>query len=163
MSWSLLVFCALCFLVALSGGIFRPGDWYRTLNKPSWQPPDWLFAPAWFVLYGMIAASGWIVWETARPDQIVLAMSIYGANLVLNALWSALFFGMRRMDLALVDVSAMWLSIVAMIVVFWPISQTAALLLVPYLIWVSIAAFLNYTVMRLNPGERGKLAGSRAS
>lgn len=151
MSLSLLVFCVVSFLAAMSGGIFRPGRWYWNLNKPSWQPPDWLFAPVWMVLYGMIAVAGWLVWE-ASNGSAVLAMALYGIQLVLNAGWSAIFFGMRRIDLALVEVAFLWLSIAVTMIAFWPISQTAALLLIPYLAWVSFAAFLNYTVLRLNPG-----------
>lgn len=151
MSWSLLAFCAANFVAAMSGGIFRPGAWYKSLNKPSWQPPDWLFAPVWFVLYGMIAAAGWMVWETAGWNGAMLAMTLYAVQLVLNALWSAIFFGMRRMDLALIEVAALWLSIAATIAAFWPIDTTAAYLMMPYLAWVSFAAFLNFTMVRLNP------------
>ena len=154
MSWSLLVFCAACFAAALSGAIFRPGEWYRRLQKPSWQPPDWLFGPVWMILYGMIAAAGWLVWEAAGAAA-GLALTLYAIQLVLNAGWSALFFGMRRMDLALIEVGALWLSIAATIAAFWPISQAAAYLMLPYLAWVSFAAFLNYIVLRLNPGEAG--------
>lgn len=155
MSWSFLVFAGACFVAAMSGGLFRPGAWYRALNKPSWQPPDWLFGPVWFVLYWMIAFAGWIVWErTGGQGDLAAAvwpMIAYGAQLVLNFLWSLLFFGMKRIRLALFEVLAMHLSIVACIVLFWPISRTAALLMAPYLVWVSFAAFLNYTLVRLNP------------
>ncbi len=160
MYWSLLGFCAACFLAALSGALFRPGAWYRQLNKPSWQPPDWLFGPVWMVLYGMIAAAGWLVWREAGFAGATLALVLYAVQLVLNALWSALFFGLRRMDLALIEVGALWLSILATLVAFWPIDRTAALLMLPYLAWVSFAAFLNYTVLRLNPSER-RLLGQR--
>ncbi len=160
MSWSLVAFCVACYGAAMTGGIFRPGAWYRALNKPSWQPPDWLFAPVWMVLYGMIAVSGWFVWREAGWSGAAIALIIFAVQLVLNALWSALFFGLKRMDLALIDVAALWLSVAAMMVTFWPIHQGAALLLIPYLLWVSFAAFLNYTVLRLNPAENRAAVGS---
>jgi translocator protein len=145
------VFIAACIAVAASGALFRPGAWYETLRKPWWRPPNWLFGPAWTVLYLMIAISGWLVWRKAGLAGAALPLGVYAVHLLVNAAWSWLFFGRRRMDLALVDVTLLWLSIVAMILLFRPISATAAWLLVPYLVWVSFAAFLNWTMMRLNP------------
>lgn len=145
------VFIAACVAVAASGALFRPGPWYETLRKPWWRPPNWLFGPAWTVLYIMIAVSGWLVWREAGIAGAALPLVVYGAQLLINAAWSWLFFGLRRMDLALVDVAALWLSIVLMIWLFAPISATAAWLLAPYLAWVSFAAFLNFTMLRLNP------------
>lgn len=155
MSWSdglgLLGFVAACVAVASSGAVFRPGDWYERLRKPWWRPPNWLFAPAWTVLYMMIAVSGWLVWRKAGFAGAALPLALYGVQLLLNAAWSGFFFGLRRMELALVDVALLWLSILGLIVLFSPINGTAALLLVPYLAWVSFAAFLNWTMWRLNP------------
>jgi translocator protein len=145
------VFIAACIAVAASGALFRPGAWYETLRKPWWRPPNWLFGPALTVLYLMIAISGWLVWRKAGLAGAALPLGVYAVHLLVNAAWSWLFFGRRRMDLALVDVTLLWLSIVAMILLFRPISATAAWLLVPYLVWVSFAAFLNWTMMRLNP------------
>jgi len=144
-----LVFFGLVFMAAMSGAIFKPGDWYDALAKPSWNPPDWAFPVVWSILYILIAIAGVLVW---RAEGFGVAMAFWGAQLVLNALWSALFFGMKRMDLALYEVSALWVSIAGFIVTAWPVSQVAALLFVPYLIWVTIAAVLNRTVLRLNPG-----------
>ncbi|MDQ0315488.1 TspO/MBR family protein [Amorphus orientalis] len=143
-------FIVACTLVALSGALFRPGPWYERMAKPSWTPPNYVFGPVWTVLYVMIAVSGWLVWRAAGFEGAPVAFAIYGVQLALNALWSAIFFGMRRPGLAIVDVAALWLSILATIVAFYPHSQTAALLLLPYLVWVSIASALNVAVWRLN-------------
>jgi translocator protein len=144
-------FFAACVATAASGAVFRPGPWYETLRKPWWRPPNWLFGPAWTLLFLMIATSGWLVWRKAGVTGAALPLALYGVHLLVNAAWSGLFFGMRRMDLALIDVAALWLSIVAMIALFHPIEPLAAWLLVPYLFWVSFASFLNWTMLRLNP------------
>lgn len=133
---------------ALSGVLFTPGAWYASLRKPAWTPPNWLFGPVWSVLYVMIAIAGWLVW---RVDPTGPAVWLWGLQLVLNFLWSGLFFGLRRMDLAFVDLALMWLTIAAFIVFASSVSATAALLFVPYLIWVTIAGALNLTVWRMNP------------
>ncbi len=148
---SLFIFIGLTFLAALSGAVFRPGPWYWQLDKPSWRPPDWLFAPVWFVLYAMIAVAGWAVWKVAGWSGGAVALTLWGLQLALNAVWSGLFFGLRRLDLATYEIAALWLSIVATIAAFWPISQGAALLMVPYLIWVSFAALLTLVIWRRNP------------
>lgn len=151
---SLLVFLGLAIATALTGIFFRPGEWYETLRKPRWTPPNWLFGPVWSVLYIMMAVAGWLVW---RAEGFGLAMVLWVAQLLLNGLWSALFFGARRMDLALVDVTLMWLSIAAFIAVASASSPIAAWLFVPYLVWVSIASLLNLTVLRLNPDAGTRL------
>lgn len=154
-------FLAAAFAVASSGAIFRPGKWYfEELRKPAWNPPSWLFAPAWTLLYIMIAVSGWLVWREVGFAGAPLAFVAFAAQLVLNALWSALFFGLKRPDLALVEVVALWAAILANILLFAPISSTAAWLLVPYLLWVSFASVLNAALWRLNrPFGRPARAG----
>jgi len=147
---SFLVFLGCVVLVASSGAVFRPGAWYRTLSKPAWTPPDWLFGPAWAILYLMIAVAGWRVWGRAYADMLAVAMAVYGVQLALNAGWSAVFFGLKRPDWALAELACLWLSILANIVVLFTIDPLAALLLVPYLAWVSFAGVLNFTVWRLN-------------
>lgn len=145
--WPLLGFFGACFATALSGAIFTPGQWYEGLKKPWWRPPNWLFGPAWGVLFIMIAISGWLVW---REVGFGLAMALYGLQLGLNFLWSAFFFGMRRPDLALYDLVALWLAILACILVFAPISPWGMALMIPYIAWVSFAGWLNFTMLRLN-------------
>ncbi|MEM9145158.1 MAG: TspO/MBR family protein [Pseudomonadota bacterium] len=156
-SLSLFVFIAACFAAAMTGAFFGPGKWYEALEKPGWVPPNWAFPLVWTVLYGMIAAAGWIIWSVAEPGQATVPLAFWALQLAFNALWSPVFFGLKRMDLAMIVVSAMWLAIAATILVFWPISTVAAALMVPYLVWVSIAAALNRAVWRLNP-DAHKLA-----
>jgi tryptophan-rich sensory protein len=148
---TLLPFLGLNFLAALSGALFPPGEWYETLKKPSWRPPNWAFPVVWTVLYVMIAVSAWLVWTRAPAEALPLAMAAYGVQLVLNATWSWIFFGLKRMRLALAELGLLWLSILAMIVIFWPLDGLSALLLVPYLAWVTTAGYLNWTMIRLNP------------
>lgn len=140
-----------CFVAASSGAIFKPGDWYEALRKPSWRPPNWLFPVAWSILYCMIAVAGWRVWLAAGFAGGALPLAIYGVQLVLNGIWSGLFFGLRRMDLALAELGLLWLSILGCLITFWPVDETAALLMLPYFAWVSFAGFLNWTMLRLNP------------
>lgn len=147
---SLAVFAVACLIAASSGSLFRAGPWYDHLRKPIWQPPGWLFGPVWLVLYTMIAISGWLVWRGAAADHVLLPMLVYGVHLIFNALWSYCFFGLRRPGLALVDMSALWLSIVLTMAAFYPVSELAAALLAPYLLWVSFAWFLNRAIWDLN-------------
>jgi translocator protein len=155
----LIGFLGACFLAATTGAAFRPGDWYERLAKPSWRPPNWLFAPAWAVLYLTIAVSGWLVWQKSGVAGAVLPLAIYFVQLALNAAWSPIFFGLRRPDLAFIEIAMLWLSIVATLVAFHSVSAAAAWLLLPYLAWVTFAlawvtfaAALNFTVWRLNRG-----------
>ena len=146
----LLGFVATCFLAASPGAVFRPGEWYERLAKPKWRPPNWLFAPVWSVLYLMIAVSGWLIWREAGFSAAVFPLSIYAISLGLNCAWSGFFFGLQRPDLAFLDVILLWISIVATIVIFYSIEQYSALLLLPYLIWVTFAAMLNFAIWRMN-------------
>lgn len=145
---SLAVFIALVFGAALTGAKYMPGPWYETLSKPWWTPPNWLFAPAWTVLYLMIAVAGWRVWQAEGFGPVLLVWAI---GLAFNAAWSYLMFGAHRIDLALVDAVAMWLSIVAFIFLARKVDGTASLLFVPYLVWVSYATALNAKILQLNP------------
>lgn len=148
MTWAMLgFFLALCAGVALSGVTFKPGEWHANLTKPGWNPPNWVFAPVWTVLYVMIAVAGWLVW---KEEPLATAMAFWALQLVLNAVWSWLFFGLHRMDLGFFDIVLLWLAIVGFILTAWPVSQLAALLFVPYWLWVSFAAALNFSIWRLN-------------
>ncbi len=153
---SLALFLLLCFAAATTGAVFKPGAWYDSLSKPSWTPPDWLFPVAWSVLYVMIAVSAWLVWREAGLAGAAVPLAVWGVQLVLNAAWSWIFFGLRRMDLAFAEVVGLWLSIAACIVLFAPISPTAAALMAPYLVWVSFAAALNLAVWQRNRHAVGR-------
>ena len=134
------------------GGLMTPiGPWYADLRKPSWQPPNWAFGPAWTVILGLAAWSAVIAWNAAADDAARRAVLIlFITNAVCHFLWSPLFFRARRPDWALVEVVFLWASLVALVAGLWPIAPMASLLIVPYLAWVSFAAFLNYTIVRLN-------------
>jgi len=148
--FALIGFIVACFLAALTGALFRPGDWYERLAKPTWRPPNRLFAPVWTVLYFTIAISGWLVWREAGFAGAALPLAIYALQLILNAAWTPLFFGLHRPDLGFLNIVLIWLSIIATIALFFPIHAAAALLLLPYLAWVTFAAALNFAVWRLN-------------
>lgn len=145
---SALVFVLIVLATASSGAIFKPGEWYESLCKPGWTPPKWAFPVVWTILYVFIGYAGWLVWTIAGWS---LPMALWGLQIVANALWSYFFFGMRRIDVALVDVAILWLSIAVFIVAAWPVAPLASLLFLPYLAWVTAAATLNYSVRRLNP------------
>ena len=145
-----LVIVGLVIAAAATGGVFKPGAWYERLRKPGWTPPNWAFPVVWTVLYAAIAYAGWLVWREAGWS---LPIAFWGAQLVFNAAWSWLFFGLRRMEWALADVSLLILSVLGFIVTASAVSQTAAWLFVPYLAWVVTAAALNLRVMQMNPAE----------
>lgn len=127
------------------------GPWYQALTKPSWQPPDWLFGPAWTLIFALAALSAVTAWRDAL-DQAAREwmVGLFAINGVLNIAWSALFFRFRRPDWALIEVVFLWLSVLALILVLRRYSRPAALMLVPYLVWVAFAAVLNLAVVRLN-------------
>lgn len=152
MTWTILVasFCAT--LVGLVGGLLtKIGPWYRELRKPSWQPPTWVFAPAWTTIFALSVVSGVLGWYAAPGGGARTVMVVlFGVNAVLNIGWSLLFFRLQRPDWALWEVSLLWLSILALIVLLWPWTPAAAWALLPYLLWVSFASYLNWTIVRLN-------------
>ncbi len=125
-------------------------SWYATLAKPSFNPPNWIFAPVWTTLFFLMGVSLYLIWnEKQKGKPIKLAVLFFFQQLSLNILWSALFFGMQNPMLAFVEIIALWLSILMTIFYFAKISKTAAWLLVPYILWVSFAAFLNFSIWRL--------------
>ena len=127
------------------------GPWYVALRKPSWQPPDWAFGPAWTLIFALAAAAGYYAWRAMPPlRRWGLIVGLFAANGAFNVLWSALFFHLHRPDWALGEVAALWLSVLALIIVLAPVSRLASWLMAPYLLWVSFAAFLNFTVVQLN-------------
>lgn len=146
------VFLALNFAAAASGAVFRPGAWYEGLAKPAWTPPNRAFPVIWTALYLINAVSGWLVWQAAGTAA-ALALGVYGLSLVINASWSAVFFGLRRMGFGLAIVVLLWLSILAVAALFRPFSALAGALQLPYLLWVTLAAALNLTVLRMNRGR----------
>jgi tryptophan-rich sensory protein len=131
-------------------GVAAPGGWYAGLSKPAWNPPAWLFGPAWTVLYALMAIAAWLVWRQGGWSANRWALGLFAAQLVLNLIWSPLFFGMHRMGWALIDSGLMAILIAATMVAFWRVSPAAGALMVPYLVWVCFATFLNFTIWNLN-------------
>lgn len=153
-SWVKLVISILvCQLAGIAGAIYTSGSlttWYATLAKPSFTPANWIFAPAWITLFLLMGISLWLVWEKEKKRNINTAFVFFSIQLVLNAMWSAFFFGMQNPLYALIDIALLWLAILATILSFWKISKSAAYLLVPYILWVTFAAVLNFYIWRLN-------------
>lgn len=147
-----LVAAMLATAVAATGGaLTQLGPWYRGLTKPAWQPPDWLFGPAWTLIFICTACAAVIAWRVARsPRQRATVLALMATNAAFNMGWSLLFFYLQRPDWALLEVGPLWLSILVPLLVFGRWSARCAWLLAPYLAWVSFAAFLNFTIVRLN-------------
>jgi benzodiazapine receptor len=144
----------ICLLAGGIGIIFTSSQistWYAVLNKPSFSPPNWLFAPVWTTLYILMGISLYLVWKKGlKTKKVRDAIYNFGFQLVLNAIWSPIFFGMHSLLLALIVLIAMWIYIVKTIRSFAKVDRTASLLLYPYLAWVSFASILNFSVWLLN-------------
>ncbi len=143
-----------CLSVGIVGALFTTPaipTWYNTLSKPLFSPPSWVFGPAWTMLYIMIGISLYLVW-TKKSDANTKqnALYIFFAQLFLNAIWSPIFFGLQSPFIALIIITLLWATIIININVFYKVSKTAALLLIPYLLWVSFATVLNFAIWQLN-------------
>lgn len=148
--FALVAWLAVTFSAAVLGGLFMPDEWFASLQKPSWNPPGWIFGPVWTALYTMMAVAAWLVWRQGGWGKQRKPLLIFLAQLALNAAWTPLFFGLHNPGLAFLDIVLVWLAIIATIAAFWRVHRTAAALLFPYLAWVSFAMFLNFTIWRLN-------------
>lgn len=142
----------LSFSAAALGGLFMPGEWYAGLRKPSWNPPNWIFGPVWTALYTMMAIAAWLIWKRGGFSGQRKALTWFLLQLLLNALWSPLFFGMKNPALAFVDIVLLWLALLATVLAFWKARRLAGVLLVPYLLWVTFASALNLALWQLNRG-----------
>lgn len=150
---SLLIFIVLCLLVELIGSYWTKetvSTWYPTLSKPFWTPPDWIFGPVWFCLYIMIALAGWLIYRSPPSHQRTIALFLYGSQLALNFIWSFLFFSLQSPLLGLIDIVLLSLLITLTIIKAWSVRPLAALLLIPYLVWVIYATSLNTGIWLLN-------------
>ena len=141
-------------LIGFTSGFFTttgPGSWYQTLEKPTWNPPGWVFAPVWTTLYIMMGVALFFVWKTSTNIRIRnIALFLFALQLVLNFFWSFIFFKLEEPGWAVVEIIVLWTAILATIYSFAPINKLSAWLLVPYISWVSFAAILNYTIWNLN-------------
>ena len=141
-----------CFVAAGLGSIATFSQiptWYMTIAKPEWNPPSWLFGPVWTVLYLLMAVSLYLL-LTSKKKNIAKAINFFYLQLILNVLWSWIFFGWHQIGFALAEIIALWISILATIIYANKVSKTAGWLLVPYILWVSFAGYLNYTIWLLN-------------
>ena len=147
----LAVFAAAGVGAYLTGPAVR--DWYPSLAKPSWTPPSWLFGPAWTLLYLMIATAGFLAWRKAGLAGAKGTFALFAAQLVLNAAWSWVFFGLRQPGWAFAEIVVLWATILATTIALLRITRPAGLLFVPYLLWTTYAAALNFAIWRMNrPG-----------
>jgi benzodiazapine receptor len=145
----ILFWVALSFAAAWIGSRFSPGDWYAHLVKPAFNPPAWVFAPVWTLLYLAMGIAAGLVWREGGMAA-AKALALFLVQLALNAAWSWLFFGLHHIGWALVDLVALWLALGATLLAFWAHRPLAGLLMAPYLLWVSFAALLNFQFWRLN-------------
>jgi translocator protein len=150
--WTLGGTSVAAIIVAVAGGVLtETGPWYHQLKKPAWKPPDWAFGPVWTTILVMAAISAALALDAAADSPARNSiLTVLVVNSVLNIAWSAIFFKLRRPDWALYEVALLWLSIVALILVLGASSTTAGLLMVPYLVWVSIASFLTFRIVQMN-------------
>jgi len=146
----LIVALALTFSAAYVGSRFPPDDWYAALSKPAWNPPGWLFGPVWGILYLLMAIAAWLVWRKSGFSGAAVPLGMFVLQLGLNAAWSWLFFGRQELGLALIEILVLWGAILGTLIGFWRVNPISGILLVPYLLWVTFASFLNFTLWRLN-------------
>jgi tryptophan-rich sensory protein len=149
----LVAFLVIVFAAAFAGSrIVKPalGGWYAALKRPSFTPPNWIFAPVWTTLYVLMAVAAWLVWKEEGFAAHKAALVLFLVQLFLNALWSPVFFGLHRIGAGFLIIVFLWLAILATSVAFWGVSASAGAMLVPYQLWVTYAAVLNYALWRMN-------------
>ena len=151
---ALVVAVAICETAGLIGAAFTSdavASWYPTLAKPSFNPPNWLFGPVWTTLYAMMGVAAFLVWrEGFSASAVKVALAIFAVQLVLNVLWSIIFFGVHALLPAFIEIVVLWVMILVTIIAFWRVSPAAGALLMPYLAWVGFAALLNFSLWKLN-------------
>ena len=147
----LIAFLLAVLVGGIGGAATEIGPWYYSLVKPAWQPPDWAFGPIWTLIYITTGIAGVRAWRLGDEHQRRYFLGALLINCALNLLWSLLFFKSQRPDIALIEVVALWLSILPLILLPLRYSPRSSLLMLPYLAWVSVAAYLNLTIVRLNP------------
>jgi len=149
----LLISILIVFSFGFIGSFFTTpsiATWYAFINKPLFSPPNWIFAPVWTLLYILMGISAFLIWKKRDNLKTKPALIFYGIQLILNALWSIIFFGMHNPGLALLGIIILWLFILITLIKFYKINKTAGILFIPYLLWVSFASILNYAIWMLN-------------
>ena len=148
-----LIFLLITFLSAFIGSFFTTksiNSWYQFLNKPSFAPPNWLFAPVWSILYFLMAISAFLIWKKKKEINVREALMFYFVQLILNALWSIVFFGLKSPFFGFLEILILWLFIFLTMLKFYEIEKLASYLLIPYILWVSFAGILNFFILILN-------------
>ncbi|MFO7980082.1 MAG: TspO/MBR family protein [Candidatus Aminicenantes bacterium] len=149
-----LLFVIMAQFAGIVGSFFTTGSvntWYQDISRPPFTPPGWLFAPVWISLYLLMGISAYLVWKRrAEKKEVKTALMVFFIQLVLNSAWSILFFGLHWILIAFIEILLLWIAILFMILKFYPISRTAALIQIPYILWVSFAAVLNFSFAVLN-------------
>lgn len=152
---ALVVFLAVCAFAQFAGwSLTNPSirsGWYRSLRKPPWTPPDWVFGPAWTFIFLTMAVAAWFVWTRRDAARIGWPLAFFSCQLVLNVLWSGAFFAAQQPGWALADIVLLWAAVLLTLTAFWRVHTAAGALIVPYLAWLTYAAALNYSIWRLNP------------
>ncbi len=150
----LIISILVCQLAGLIGSIFTGPSittWYATLTKPAFSPPNWLFAPVWTILYLLMGIAAFLIWRKGFDhSHIKKALTLFAVQLILNILWSPAFFGLRSPIFGLIVIIALWFTILLTIRIFLKLSMIAGFLLIPYILWVSFAAILNFSILILN-------------
>lgn len=150
-NWLALVgWIALSLGAGLFGSQFQPGPWYLSLDRPPWTPPNWLFGPVWTTLYVLMGVAAWRIWVRRGVDGARAALGAFLVQLILNALWSWIFFGLHMTGVAAIEIAALLVAIIITTVLFWRIDRIAGLLLTPYIVWVSYATALNVSIWLRN-------------
>ena len=146
--WIFLIFFGACGAAAASGALFPTGDWYKNLNKPKWTPPDWVFPIAWTIFYFSLAFVATRIVSLPRNE---FALAFWSLHIALNTLWTPVFFGSRNLKAGMIIILLMWLSTVGLTFHCFIIDRIAGIILIPYIIWVTIASALNLSLLRRNP------------
>ncbi len=142
---------AAAIVVAVLGSSMTDiGPWYQSLEKPSFQPPDWIFGPAWTLIFALAALAGVTAWRAADGVNREWIIGLFALNGFLNVLWTMLFFRLQRPDWALIEVGILWLSVLALLIYLGRFSRLAGALIVPYLLWVAFAGVVNYQIVQMN-------------
>ena len=151
--WRLLLSLVISLSAGFLGALFTTPavqSWYLTINRPVWIPPSWLFGPVWTSLFIMMGVALYLVWSTKMSNKVRISLKLFATQLVLNVLWSVLFFGLGNFWLAFGEILVLWIFILITIVSFGKVSKVASWLMVPYLLWVTFASYLNFTIANLN-------------
>jgi benzodiazapine receptor len=147
---ALLGWIAISFLPSMSDIFVSPDEWYHALNKPSWTPPPWVFGPIWTILYFAMGVAAWLVFESRGLSRHSAALLLFITQLIFNGMWSLIFFGWHQIGLAFIEIVILWFLVIATFVLFRRAQKWAGILLIPYLVWLTIAAALNFSIWRLN-------------